>query len=36
MIENYLPILIVLVVAAGFAFVSLILTHLLGPRVPNA
>ena len=36
MIENYFPILIVLVVAAGFAFVSLILTHLLGPRVPNA
>ena len=35
MIENYFPILIVLVVAAGFAFVSLILTHFLGPRVPN-
>ena len=36
MVENYFPIIIVFLVAAGFAFVSLILTHLLGPRVPNA
>ncbi len=36
MIENYLPIFIVLVVAAGFAFGSLILTHLMGPRIPNS
>ena len=36
MIENYIPILIVFVVASGFAFGSLILTHLLGPRVPNS
>ena len=36
MIENYFPILIVLIVAAGFAIFSLILTHLVGPRVTNA
>ena len=36
MVENYFPIIIVFVVAASFAFVSLILTHLLGPRVPSA
>ncbi len=36
MIEHYLPIFIVLVVAAGFAFGSLILTHLMGPRIPNS
>ena len=36
MIENYFPILVVLIIAAGFAFTSLILTHLIGPRVPNA
>jgi len=36
MVENYFPIIIVFLVAAGFAFVSLIATHLFGPRVPNA
>ena len=36
MIENYFPILIVLVLVAGFAFVSLILTHFIGPKIPNA
>ena len=36
MIENYFPIIIVFLVAAGFAFVSLIATHLFGPRVPSA
>ena len=36
MIEHYIPILIVFVVASGFAFGSLILTHLIGPRVPNS
>ena len=36
MVENYFPIIIVFLVAAGFAFVSLIVTHLFGPRVPNA
>ena len=35
MVENYFPIIIVFLVAAGFAFVSLIGTHLFGPRVPN-
>ena len=35
MIENYFPILIVLVLVAGFAFVSLILTHFIGPKIPN-
>ncbi|MEE2765612.1 MAG: NADH-quinone oxidoreductase subunit A [Candidatus Neomarinimicrobiota bacterium] len=35
MIENYLPIFIVFIVAAGFAFVSLIMTHILGPRITN-
>ena len=35
MVENYFPIIIVFLVAAGFAFVSLIATHLFGPRVPN-
>jgi len=33
MIENYLPILIIFVLVAGFVFVSLILTHLIGPRI---
>ena len=36
MIENYFPIIIVFLVAAGFAFVSLIATHFFGPCVPNA
>ncbi len=35
MIENYLPIFIVFIVAAGFTFVSLIATHLIGPRINN-
>ena len=35
MIENYLPILIIFVLVAGFVFVSLILTHLIGPRIKN-
>ena len=30
MIENYLPILIVFILAAGFVFVSLILSHFVG------
>ena len=35
MIENYLPILIAFVLVAGFVFVSLILTHFIGPRIKN-
>tara|TARA_B100000678_G_scaffold38399_1_gene28123 strand:+ start:136 stop:504 length:369 start_codon:yes stop_codon:yes gene_type:complete len=35
MIENYFPIFIVFIVAAGFTFVSLIATHLIGPRINN-
>ena len=35
MIENYLPIFFVFLFAAGFTFVSLILTHILGPRINN-
>ena len=35
MIENYLPILIIFVLVAGFVFVSLILTHFIGPRIKN-
>ena len=35
MIENYFPILIVIALVAGFVFVSLILTHLVGPKIPN-
>ena len=35
MIENYLPIFFVFLVAAGFTFVSLILTHIIGPRINN-
>ena len=35
MIENYFPIFIVFIVAAGFVFVSLIATHLIGPRINN-
>jgi len=34
-IENYFPIFIVFIVAAGFTFVSLIMTHILGPRITN-
>lgn len=35
MIENYFPIFIVFIVAVGFVFVSLIATHLIGPRINN-
>ena len=35
MIENYLPILVVFVVVAGFVFVSLVVSHLVGPRIYN-
>ena len=35
MIENYLPIVVVFALVAGFVFVSLIMTHLIGPRVYN-
>ena len=35
MIENYLPIFFVFLVAAGFTFVSLIMTHIIGPRINN-
>ena len=35
MIENYLPILIVFILAASFVFVSLILSHFVGPRINN-
>ncbi|SVE34258.1 uncharacterized protein METZ01_LOCUS487112, partial [marine metagenome] len=36
MIENYFPIIIVIALVAGFVFVSLILTHFIGPKIPNA
>jgi len=35
MIENYLPILIVFILAVSFVFVSLILSHFVGPRINN-
>ena len=35
MLIDYLPIVILLVVAAGFAAAILVLTHLVGPRRPN-
>ena len=35
MLENYLPIVVVFVLVSGFVFVSLIMTHLIGPRVYN-
>ena len=35
MIENYLPILIIFILVAGFVFVSLILTHFIGPLIKN-
>jgi NADH-quinone oxidoreductase subunit A len=35
MLTDYLPILILSLIAVGFATVSLILTHLLGPRRPD-
>jgi NADH-quinone oxidoreductase subunit A len=36
MLENYLPILIFLVIATGFAGLLLVLGFILGPRRPNA
>ena len=35
MLIDYLPIVILLVIALGFALGMLALTHLLGPRHPN-
>ena len=35
MIENYLPILVVFILAAGFGSVTLVLTHLIGPRIKD-
>ena len=35
MLIDYLPILLLFVVAAGFGTVNLIATHLFGPRRPN-
>ena len=35
MIENYLPILIVFILASAFVSISLIATHYLGPKVKN-
>ena len=35
MIENYLPILLVFILAVSFVFVSLILSHFVGPRINN-
>jgi len=36
MLENYLPILIFLVVAAGFGAVLIVLGFILGPRKPDS
>ena len=35
MIENYLPILVVFILAFGFVFISLLASHYFGPRVKN-
>ena len=35
MLVDYLPIVILMAVAVGFAAVSLLITHLFGPRRPN-
>ena len=35
MLIDYLPIVIMLAVVAGFAFVNLVVTHVFGPRRPN-
>ncbi len=36
MLENYTPLLLVFMLAAGFAFLLLTLSHLLGPKVKSA
>lgn len=36
MISDYIPIIVVFIVAAGFAFASMALSHILGPRVKNS
>ena len=35
MIENYLPILVVFILAFGFVFISLLASHYFGPSVKN-
>ena len=35
MIENYLPILVVFILASAFVGISLIATHYFGPKVKN-
>ena len=35
MLSDYLPIVLLLVIAAAFAVVNLGITHLVGPRKPN-
>ncbi len=35
MLQNYIPIFILLLVAAGFGFGAVLLSSLLGPRRPN-
>jgi NADH-quinone oxidoreductase subunit A len=36
MLENYTPLLLVFMLAAGFSFLLLTLSHLLGPKVKSA
>ena len=35
MIENYLPILVVFILASAFVCISLVATHYFGPRVKS-
>ena len=35
MIENYLPILVVFILASAFVCISLVATHYFGPKVKN-
>ena len=35
MINDYLPILLVFLLAAGFAGLSLVMTHIIGPKIKN-
>src|SRR5919109_5388610 len=35
MLENWVPVLIFFILVAGFGFVALIMSHLLGVRKPN-